>query len=410
MIAASSPPNMFTLVFLTALSVLSLNMFLPSLSNMAEEFRVDYSLMALSIAGYLGVTAALMLIMGPLSDRLGRRPVLLLALTVFTFASLVCALSTNIWLFLGFRVLQGAIIAGWALSLAVIRDMLPPRQAASKIGYVTMAMGVAPMLGPMFGGALDELLGWRANFAVFALFGAAALGLCWVDLGETNKTASDNFARQIEAYPALLRSRRFWGYALCMAFATGSFYTFLAGVPLVAVTTLELSPAALGLYMGSITAGFTLGSYLSGRFAARYPLTTTIICGRIVACTGLIVGLALTLTGSVNVPTLFGAVVFVGIGNGLTIPGCNVGAMSARPKLAGSAAGLAGALTVGGGAVLTTFTGAVLTPENGAYTLQGIMLSCALLALAAALYVRHIDRLEKRERPDLSVHRDSVIR
>ncbi len=389
---------MFTLILLTGLSVLSLNMFLPSLSNMAADFQVDYSLVSLSIAGYLAITAVLQIIMGPLSDRFGRRPVLLAALVIFTLASLGCALTTNIWVFLTFRVLQGAVISGWALSLAVIRDTSPPQEAASRIGYVSMAMAVAPMMGPMLGGVLDELFGWRASFVVYAGIGVAVFGLCWVDLGETNKTPSETFAKQLQAYPELFRSRRYWGYALCMAFSTGAFYAFLAGAPLVAVTMLGLSPAALGFYMGTITAGFGLGSFVSGRWAKRFPLTTMMLSGRLVACAGLVAGLTLVLTGWVNEMSLFGATLFVGLGNGLTMPSCSAGVMSVRPKLAGSASGLAGALTVGGGAVLTSITGAMVTEENGAYVLLGMMLFSSLLALAAALYVRWIDRREGRER------------
>ncbi|MHA1152528.1 MAG: multidrug effflux MFS transporter [Alphaproteobacteria bacterium] len=397
--SATSPPRVFTLVLLTGLSVLSLNMFLPSLSNMAVDFQADYSLVSLSIAGYLAVTAVLQVIIGPLSDRFGRRPVLLAALAIFTLASLVCALTTSIWVFLAFRVLQGAVISGWTLSLAVIRDTAPPQEAASLIGYVSMAMAVAPMLGPMLGGALDEVFGWRANFVVYTGFGVAALGLCWIDLAETNKTPSATLAKQFRTYPELFRSRRYWGYALCMAFSTGSFYVFLAGAPLVAVALLELSPAVLGFYMGTITAGFALGSFLSSRYAKRFPLTTMMISGRITACAGLAVGLVLVLAGFVHEISLFGATAFVGLGNGLTMPSGNAGVLSVRPKLAGSAAGLAGALTVGGGAVLTSVTGAIVTEENGAHALLGMMLFSSLMALVAALYVLWIDRRERRERP-----------
>ena len=394
--AATSPPRMATLVLINGLSVLSLNMFLPSLSNIAAEFQVDYALVTLSIAGYLAITAVLMLIMGPLSDRFGRRPILLVALAVFTVASLVCTLATDIWAFLAFRVLQGAVIAGWGVSMAVIRDTVPPQDAASRIGYVTMSMAVAPMLAPMLGGALDELFGWRASFVAYTVFGAAAFVLCWIDLGETNTTPSKTFTEQFRSYPALVRSRRFWGYAVCMTFSVGSFHTFLAGAPLVAVTMLGLSPAALGFFMGTITAGFMLGSFLSGRYAKRYALTTMMITGRLVAAAGLVTGLVLFWAGVVHVGSLFGATVFVGLGNGLTMPSSNAGVMSVLPRLAGSASGLAGALTIGGGAVLTSITGAVVTEATGATALLGLMLACTLTALTAAHQVRRIDQREGR--------------
>ncbi len=391
---ATSPPKMLTLVLLTALSVLSLNMFLPSLSNMAQDFQTDYALVNLSIAGYLAITAVLQLIMGPLSDRYGRRPVLLAGLTIFVLASLGCAMATDIWIFLGFRVIQGAIISGAALSSAVVRDMVPAQEAASLMGYIAMAMAIAPMLGPMFGGALDQLFGWRASFWAFAGLGAAVLVLCWVDLGETNKAPSDTFANQFQSYPELIRSRRFWGYALCTAFSTSAFYAFLSGIPLVAQTVFELPPARLGVYMGTITAGFFLGSFLSGRYAKRFALTTMMISGRIVACGGLLLGLTLFSAGIVNEISLFGTTVFVGIGNGLTNPSSNVGALSVRPELAGSASGLSGALTVGAGALLTSFTGAFMTEEYAVYQLVGMMLFCSAMALIAALAVLRIDRRE----------------
>jgi Bcr/CflA subfamily drug resistance transporter len=397
--AATSPPKLVTLILLTGLSVLSLNMFLPSLSNIAEDFGADYALVSLSIAGYLGVTAVLQLVLGPLSDRYGRRPVLLAALVIFVAASLACALAANIWIFLAFRILQGAIISGYAISGAVVRDMVTARKAASLMGYIAMAMAVAPMVGPMLGGALDQLFGWRANFIAFVALGTVVLGLVWIDLGETNKAPSETLMKQVRSFPELLGSRRFWAYALCMAFSTGAFYSFLAGVPLVADTLFELSPAVLGFYLGTITLGFAVGSYLSGRYAQRYALTSLMVTGRLVACLGLLAGLALFAAGFVHVVSLFGATIFVGLGNGLTIPSANAGALSVRPHLAGSAAGHAGALTVAGGAIITFVTSAALTEQHAAFALLGMMLLSSSLALAAALYVRHIDRQEGSPSP-----------
>ncbi len=395
--AATTPPKLSTLVLLTALSVLSLNMFLPSLSNMAEDLETDYALVSLSIAGYLAITSFLQLIMGPLSDWFGRRPVLLAGLAIFSLASLVCAFATNIGVFLAFRLLQGAVISGAALSRAVIRDIAPEREAASMIGYVNMVMAIAPMLGPMLGGTLEQLFGWRASFVTFATLGIAVFGLCWVDLGETNKSPSQTLIKQFQTYPELLRSRRFWGYALCMTFSTGAFYSFLAGAPLVANELFAMSPAMSGFYVGTITAGFIFGSFLSGRYAQHHSPCTMMIAGRIVACTGLVLGIGMLLAGSVHAVSLFGATVFVGIGNGLTMPSSAAGALSVRPDLAGSASGLSGGLTVLGGAILTSITGAVVTKHGGAYTLLGMMLFCSAASLISALYVLKLDLNEARE-------------
>jgi len=389
---ATTPPRFSTLVLLTSLTTLSLTMFLPSLSGIAADFGVDYALASLAIAGYLASTAAMQLILGPLSDRFGRRPVMLGALIVFVGASVGCMLASDIRLFLACRILQAAMISGYAISCAIVRDTRPPGESASLIGYIGMAMAIGPIVGPMFGGALDELFGWRASFAAYAGLGTALFALCWIDLGETHPDPSRTFARQFREYPALLRSARFWGYSACMAFSTAAFYVFLTGAPVVAQAVLDLSPAQLGFCMGTVTAGFLLGSFLSGRFASRYALTTMMIAGRLVACGGLSTGLLLLLTGHLDVISLFTATACAGIGNGLTMPSSTAGAVSVRPELAGSASGLSGALTVGTGAVLSSFAGTVMTETGAAWQLLGIMLACSTAGLLAALFVWQADR------------------
>ena len=394
MAGARTPPRLATLILLTAVSVLTLNMFLPSLQNMALEFDVDYALVSLSVGGYLVVTAVLQLILGPLSDRYGRRPVLLAGLAVFAVASLGCLLAGNIWVFLGFRLLQSAVIAGAALSRAVVRDMVPAQEAAAMLGHIGMVMALAPMLGPSFGGLLDQLFGWRASFMVFTLLGIGLFVLTWTDLGETNKTPSATFGAQFRTYPELIRSRRFWGYSLCSAFSVGAFYSFLGGAALVAGIEFDLSPAEVGIGIGSITGGFAVGNFISGRIAKRHSLAMLMILGRISACAGLVVGLLLVLNDVVTVWTYFVCVVFVGLGNGLTLPAAAAGSMSVRPELAGSASGLSGALMVAGGAVLTSLTSALISPANGAWLLLAIMLASAAAGLWAALYVHRIDLRE----------------
>lgn len=385
-------PRLSTLILLSALGILPINIFIPSLTNMADEFGVDYGVVGLALAAYAAVSAGLQITMGPLSDRFGRRPVILWGLAIFVIATIGCVVASDVWTFLAFRMIQAVIAPTYAVALAVIRDTTSKEQAASKIGYVAMAWAVAPMLGPSFGGLLDEAFGWRASFWFLVIFGIAVFALCWVDLRETNRSPSNTIAEQFRAYPELLGSKRFWAYALCMAFSVGAFYAFLVGAPLAASSAFALSPGTLGIYMGSITGGFMFGSYLAGRFAGRFQLTTTLIAGRVIACVGLLLGLILYFAGVDHVTALFGPCMFVGVSNGLTMPGANAGAISVRPRLTGSAAGLVSAIAVTGGATMSSIASAVLTEENAGYGLLLVMLSSATIALAAALSARQLER------------------
>lgn len=393
MAATRTPPSIATLILLTGATTLSLNMFLPSLVTIAEEFGVDYALVSISIAGYLVATAVLQLIIGPLSDRYGRRPVILWAVAIFAAASLGCLFAQDIWTFLMFRMLQGAIITGGALARVIVRDTRDPAEAIGLLGYISMAMAIAPMLGPMVGGVMDEFFGWRSSFVLYTGIGFALIVLTWIDLGETNTSPSATFGHQFRAWPHLIRSQAFWAYSGCIAFSTGAFYAFIAGVPLVASAFFEMSPGILGIYMGSITGGFFCGSFVAARLAKRAPPLTMMITGRVLACAGLSVGLVLFSIGIVHEFALFGATIFVGVGNGLTMPAANVGVMSVRADLAGTASGLSGAMTVACGAILTWMAGGLVNAETGAIILLILMLSASLLGLLSALWAM---RLAKR--------------
>jgi DHA1 family bicyclomycin/chloramphenicol resistance-like MFS transporter len=383
-LSTQRPPKLLTLTLLCALSVLPLNVFLPSLANIAKDFRTDYALVSLSLAGYAAVAVILELVMGPMSDRFGRRPIVIVSLVLFTVGSIGCALASNIWAFLAFRSLQAAITSCYPVSMAIIRDTAGKEQTASRIGYAAMIWALAPMIGPALGGVVDEAIGWRGIFWGLALVGFMMLTVCWIQLVETNNTRSGSMAQQFRAYPALFGASRFWAYALCMGFSVGTVYAFFAGAPFVA-TMFNMSSTALGLIVGSITAGFVFGSFLSGRYARRYRLTTMMMIGRIIACSGPVICLTLLFADVRNVVALLSPCILVGVGNGLTMPSANAGALSVRPNLAGSAAGLAGAITLAGGATLSSITGAVLTESNAPYALFSIMLLSTALALLASV-------------------------
>lgn len=387
-----TPPHLLTLILLTGFSPLSLNMFMPSLANIAIDFATDYAIVSWSVSGYLAITAIIQLIIGPLSDKIGRRPVMLIALLFFACASVGCVFARDIETFIFFRMFQGGMTAGYTLSLAIVRDTRSEQQAVSLIGYIGMSMAVAPMLGPMLGGVLDTFFGWRSIFMFYAASGFILFAACWFDLGETKAHVPPNSPETPVGTKALIREPLFWAFSLCSAFSVGAFYVFLAGAPLVALSTFNVTTAELGVYIGTITLGFMCGGFFAGRFGARFDPATLMILGRVVACAGLVAGLALLALGFRSPQLFFASTIFVGLGNGITMPASNAGAMSVRPDLAGSAAGFNGAMIVAGGAVLTALTGSLVPATQGATTLLVLMLCSSAAGLCCAVFAAKLKK------------------
>ncbi len=384
----TTPPHIATLILIAGLAALSLNIFLPSLPSMAAHFGVDYRLMQLSVSAYLAMTAAIQIFVGPISDRFGRRPVLLVAIAVFTLATLGAIFAPNYQIFLVCRLLQSVIASGFALSRAVVRDMVPQDQAASMIGYVTMGMSLVPMVGPLIGGALDSAFsGWTPSFWLLALGGMGLFALVWADQGETAKHRASSFAEQVRAYPALLTSQRFWGYCLASATASGAFFAFLGGAPYVGTNVYGMDPATLGFYFAAPALGYMLGNFLSGRYATRLGINRMVLTGAIVTTAGLALLTILGLLGLASAHVFFGLVISVGLGNGILLPSANAGMLSVRPQLAGSAAGLGGAITIAGGAALSALAGVVLTPGSGPMPLILLMLATSAASIPCVIWV-----------------------
>ena len=387
-----TPPHILTLVLATSTGALAMNIFLPSLPGIARYFEADYAVVQLAVSLYLAATAVLQLGIGPASDRFGRRPVMLACFVVFLVGSLGTILAPTIELLLVARVFQAFAAAGMVLSRAIIRDTVDTEDAASKIGYVTMGMAVVPMVAPAIGGMLDEAYGWQAAFLVTLGFGAVAFIIVFLDLGETNHNRSSSMLAQVRTYPVLFRSRRFWGYTLTAAFTSSTFFAFLGGGPYVATEILGLSPSRYGLYFALLSLGYMLGNFLSGRYARQFGINSMMLAGNVVATLGMLVSLALFLSGLTHPLCLFGPAALVGVGNGLTLPSANAGIVSVRPHLAGSASGLGGALQIGGGAAMSVLAGAFLTPQSGVFPLLWVMLVSSLAAVAASLYVSYVAR------------------
>ena len=383
-----TPPHVLTLVLLAGLSALTMNIFLPSLPGMALYFNAPYHLMQMSVSLYLGLSAALQIVVGPLSDRYGRRPVMLWSGLVFMVATLGVLLATDITTFLICRMLQASIVTGMVLSRTVVRDMVPGDRAASVIGYVTIGIALVPMVGPVVGGLLDHAFGWHASFLALLAGGLLVLVLAWADMGETNRLRSASIGAQMRLYPQLLRSQRFWGYALSAMMSSGAFFAYLGGAPFVGAEVFGLTSSQVGIYFALPALGYAGGNFLTGRFSARVGTVRMVLAGSLVQLGALAALCALSLAGVMSALIFFILIAIgIGIGNGLTQPNAAAGMMSVRPELAGSAAGLGGALAIGGGAGLSAVAGVLLVPGATELPLLVLMLTTSVGALVAIGWV-----------------------
>jgi MFS transporter, DHA1 family, multidrug resistance protein len=376
-----------TLILITGISALNMSIFLPSLAAMTAYFDTEYAVMQVSLSGYLAATAVLQIFVGPLSDRFGRRPILLGSLLIFVIATLGALFSTTVEAFLFFRILQAAVATCMVLGRAIVRDIVPDAQAASMIGYVTMGMALVPMVGPMIGGALEQAFDWHATFVFLVLAGIGTLALVYYDLGETLAKGGMGFRAQVRSYPELFRSPRFWGYVMCAAFASGAFFALLGGASFVGTTIFGLSPVWNGIALGAPAIGYAMGNFLSGRFSVRLGINKMALIGTGITIAGLGTSVLLTLAGLIHPLVFFGFCTFLGLGNGLILPNVMAGSISVRPHLAGTASGLGGAIMIGGGAALSQVAGSILTVESGTLPLQLIMLGTSMLAFLSVVFV-----------------------
>ena len=386
----STPPHILTLILLASISALTMNIFLPSLPNIASELNSSTSILGLSVGIYLASSAVLQLIIGPFSDQFGRRPLILWSLIIFCISTLATVFVTNTAQFLILRIFQAISASCMVLARAIVRDTTESiEKAGSKIAYVTMGMALVPMVGPAIGGLLDYQYGWEASFWLLFILGLVILIISFFDVGETLSDHNQSFLEQISTYPSLLRSKRFWGYCLSSAFVSGAFFSYLGGAPFVGNEVFGLEPKDLGFWFGAPAIGYVLGNFLSGRFSTKIGLDKMIFLGVTTALFGVSISMTISLLDHGSVLSFFGLMTLVGLGNGMSIPNATAAMMSINPKLAGTAAGLGSAIMIGGGAALSAIANFILIPGSSEIPLIMLMWTSVFCGLCSVAYVSY---------------------
>ena len=379
-----TPPSLFTLVLMAGSAVMVMNIFLPMQTQIGNNLGASPAVTQYVLTLFLATTAVAQLFVGPMADRYGRRPVLLTTSIIFIIGSLICVFATSIEMLLAGRVLQASSAASIALSRAIIRDLYDRSKSASMIGYVTMAMAIIPMMSPSLGGYTGELYGWRAPFVILLMVGIAMLLIIYFDLGETFEPTEASFRERVQDYFSLLKEPMVWGYLLCSSASSGAYFAFLGGAPFVGTEIIGITPSTLGFYFAFVATGYMVGNFLSGRYSERVGIEPMMICGGLVACTGVLLSLYLMTNFTPKAEYLFYPMMLVGMGNGMTLPNSNAGAISVRPDLAGSASGLGGFLQIGGGAALAALSGVLISVENQALPLYIIMAASSIVGASIA--------------------------
>ena len=346
-------PSIAILIAISTVSPVAMNIYLPSLAGMKQAFDATSGEVQMTMSLYFAAVAIAQIFLGPLSDRLGRRPIVLGGMLSFVAGSIICLLASSIETLIVGRIVQAiGGSAGLILARAIIRDLYGRDQAASMIGYVTMGMAVGPMVGPAIGGLLDERFGWIGSFYLLVGLGVVVLLVSWVGLHETNpaRKDSDETFSFFRTYGVLMKSRLFWAYAATASATATVYFAYLGGAPFVSADVLAISPMEMGIYFMVIAGGYMLGNYVSGRYSARLGILPMIIGGSLLPVAAVLL-LGFFLLGETLTPLHFyGRMFLVGLGNGICLPSIIAGSVSVRPDLAGAASGLTASMQIGMGA------------------------------------------------------------
>jgi MFS transporter, DHA1 family, multidrug resistance protein len=385
----STAALMALLAAITALAPFSLQIFLPALPAIQASFAVAPGVVQLALSLSILANAVANLAYGPVSDRFGRRPVLLVGLAAFIAGSLGCALAPSIELLIIARIVQsigGA--AGMVLARAIVRDLYDRERSASIIAYLTMAMVVAPMLAPTIGAVLLDVASWRAIFYLVTGVGVALTWPIISTLAETRPPEARRHGGPFAGAGALLRSGLFWSYTLQSTFGISVFFAFIAGAPYFMMNVLGRSATEYGLWFILVSAAFMAGNLTAGRFSGRIGLDRMVFAGAVLGLAGAGVTGVLVLGGAWAPLALFGPMMAVGLGNGFAVPNAQAGALSVHPLLAGTASGIAGFSQMFVAALVSQAVGML---QNGTpYPMAGFMVASAVLSLLGFILPRRL--------------------
>lgn len=373
--------------------LLALTMCVPSMLEWPATFGASQATVQLTLSGYVAAYGILQLVHGALSDRIGRKPVLIAGLAMALAGSLLAAAATELWLLIAARVLQGAgSAAGVVIARAMVQDLFAAAERTRVMGFIGMTIGVTPPVAMLIGGQLHVRLGWQAGFVVMAVLSALLIAAAWKGFPShtpARVSASPGLRGLLSGYAHLARQRGFLLYVLILAMTSASFYAFLGGAPLV-LAAYGVTPEHIGWYIMSVPCAYVAGNFLCTRLVRRLPEARIVLTGHLCALSCVVLVLALGLAGIHTPLALALPLMLLGIGHGLLMPATLGGALGLVPALAGSAAAIGGLMQQLSGALSGFAVGVV--PHSGPVNLGLQMLVSVVTGLLAQLTLLRVMR------------------
>jgi len=359
-VLAPRPPSLPLLFAMMFASQLAVTIFLPGLPAIAEDLETTLSAAQKLLPAYLAAFAIAQLVVGPMSDAMGRRPIIIAGMVLFTLASIGAALAPTIDLLLVARAVQACgACATMVVARAMIRDTAEGAAAARAMSWLAIAMAVGPSAAPFIGGQIVSWLDWRACFLVTALVaGLTAVGV-YIRLKETlppGRRRAPRTGEQLVTYLRLFGNPVFVGYSLIVSFASGAMQAFLTASPIVLIVLMDVPPANYGICVMAMPMVYMVGSFTAGQLTRFVPVDRIILGGSIFSASGgvLQVLFGLGLFGPVGPLEVLGAFAVSNLGTGLVLACCYAQALNTvSPSYAGAASALSGFLHMGWGFVIT---------------------------------------------------------
>jgi DHA1 family bicyclomycin/chloramphenicol resistance-like MFS transporter len=383
------PPPLSLIAAATAIGFCALHMIVPTLPILARVFDRPAAEVQLVLTLYFLGIAVGQLVYGPVSDRFGRRPVLLAGLCLFLGGTALCGLAPSLSVLIVGRIAQAiGACAGLVLGRAIIRDIYDRDASARGIALVMMAMTLAPAVSPVIGAYLTEWFGWRMMFVFHAAFGLTVLAWTVARLGETlRERVPLNLPAIGRSYRLLLGSPAVLCFALCTAFTSASWFTFIASAPYLLSETLHQPPSTYGVMIIFPMATYIAGNAVAARFARRVGSNAMIVAGVALSLAAGLSMMAWCTYPGLSVWALFMPMAASSLGNGLSQPSAMASGLSVHPHIAGTASGLIGFLQMAASALGTLLVATL--PHQGPSAMVGVVVATQIIAmLLGAVAVR----------------------